>query len=835
MEDIKKIIEEAQQGILDNFGQIYEFYRAKGINIAKQYVKTQEDAEDMYQDAFMKAMEHISSFDTSKEFGPWLDVIIVNTCKNYLVKKRPTNFSDISDDETQFVDVLENKDADIVPESAYDRKELMSIMDDIINDLPQAQKEAVVLYYYKEMSVKQIAEYQEVPEDTIKSRLNYSRKKVSAAVETFEKKNGIKIHSIVIAPILLSLFFKNTANAAYAESVLSAVGAELVGPSKGGSALNSVRETAKGKSAAEQAVKETAKETAKETPNLLTNIIFSKNALKVIVMVAIALMILAVVKPVIPKGPKGGDDSVSQEENEKGSPDGKSDGEIVYVAEETIVYDKNGIVAKVLPWKKGLDTPQNLQLVIENKNNKDVWMDYMVEYNGIMNDGSYPLRIEVKANSTREIQGQIVGNLETFIRAFGGGEIQTITVKMAEGEGKQEYHWVSSKTGDSGEIKGKNLSEGFFCDGDVVETTIKTSMYTDGDCELKEKGPAVATGYGITFYAKTVYLDDYSTNKDEHTALIMLLDYDSIFDIGRISIENLVINGKPVDTLKGQKAIDPFGQKMKAFYCKYLDEDISNIEELKYDIVVDATMDVGKKDLSYKDQKIATVNLTKEKDKLLIAKNAPVEANDAEYRIENTNRIKTYFDKTESGAYDPAKDVFLNDPQMQELLGKTKNLSFADSKGVITDVLKISENSYQLVFDEMSFRMAGTFYNWPEIEDWGDVDFNPDFVLDGDAKILFESIIQKYDAKMVKSKKESSADFGVFYIDAHNVVLSVDGDAFIQLKYPIETTERDHVSMTVREYYNARKEEPLFKKGVEVKIYSMGNRLDDKVSYIEEN
>ncbi len=263
MEDIKKIISEAQQGNLENFGAIYEFYRAKGINIAKQYVKTQEDAEDMYQDAFMKAMEHISSFDTSKEFGPWLDVIIVNTCKNYLVKKKPTNFSDISDDETEFVDVLENKDAEIVPESAYDRKELMSIMGGIINDLPQAQKEAVVLYYYKEMSVKQIAEYQEVPEDTIKSRLNYSRKKVSAAVEAFEKKNGIKIHSIVIVPVLMSLFFKNTAKAAYSESVLSAGIGGLSGPSKGGSALKNAKDTEKSKSAAEQVVKETAKEMPK--------------------------------------------------------------------------------------------------------------------------------------------------------------------------------------------------------------------------------------------------------------------------------------------------------------------------------------------------------------------------------------------------------------------------------------------------------------------------------------------------------------------------------------------------------------------------------------------
>ncbi|WP_022775809.1 RNA polymerase sigma factor [Butyrivibrio sp. AE2015] len=237
--DIKKIVEAAKNGDTESFGKIYEYYRAKGISIARQYVKTAEDAEDMYQDSFMKAMQHIDSFDLSKDFGPWLDVIIVNTCKNFLVKKKPTNFSDVSEEETEFVDTLENKDIEIVPESAYDRKELMNIMGDIIDALPQAQKEAVVLYYYKELSVKQIAELQEVPEDTIKSRLNYSRKKVSAAVEEFEKKNGIKIHSVIIVPLLLSLFFKNTSKAAYAETLISEK--KEAGHSKGGNEAEKVR------------------------------------------------------------------------------------------------------------------------------------------------------------------------------------------------------------------------------------------------------------------------------------------------------------------------------------------------------------------------------------------------------------------------------------------------------------------------------------------------------------------------------------------------------------------------------------------------------------------
>ncbi|WP_029231081.1 RNA polymerase sigma factor [Butyrivibrio sp. VCB2006] len=319
MEDIKKCILEAKNGDVESFGKIYEFFKAKGINIARQYVKTQEDAEDMYQDSFMKAMEHIDSFDTSKEFGPWLDVIIVNTCKNYLVKKKPTSFSDISDEETEFVDTLENKDIEMVPESAYDRKELMSIMDGIIDTLPQAQKEAVVLYYYKEMSVKQIAEYQEVPEDTIKSRLNYSRKKVSAAVEDFEKKNGVRIHSVIIVPLLLSLFFKKTSKAAFAESVLGGGSKILTGTSKAGNTVNSASEGAIS-DAAKDATKEMAKKAAETAGDMAGKIAgssigatshffdrflkdkaFRTMVIRIVCAAAILLLIVNVVKPKVAK------------------------------------------------------------------------------------------------------------------------------------------------------------------------------------------------------------------------------------------------------------------------------------------------------------------------------------------------------------------------------------------------------------------------------------------------------------------------------------------------------------------------------------------------------
>ncbi|MBQ8139988.1 MAG: sigma-70 family RNA polymerase sigma factor [Lachnospiraceae bacterium] len=230
---MKEIIISAKNGDSEAFGSLYESCRNAGLSVAKQYVKNDTDAEDMYQDAFLKAMENIDRFDENREFGPWLNTIIANTCKDFLGKKRPMNFTDMSDEETEFVDTIESSDVSSLPESVYVRKEMLQIVDGIVETLPNEQKEATVLFYFKDFSVKQVAEYQKVSEDTVKSRLNYSRKKVEQATKDYEKKHGIKICIASVIPAILVLYFKNSAYAAQFEAALSMLSASGALPEAG--------------------------------------------------------------------------------------------------------------------------------------------------------------------------------------------------------------------------------------------------------------------------------------------------------------------------------------------------------------------------------------------------------------------------------------------------------------------------------------------------------------------------------------------------------------------------------------------------------------------------
>ncbi len=224
--DINILIKKIQNNDEMAIAKLYEQIKPKSLSIARQYVNN-SDAEDMFHTAFLKALNHINTFDSSKNFTSWFDVILVNTCKDFLAKKDTSatkNFSEIdetSENDKQFINSLQSTDKAFDPEGSLDSKALTEIMGNIISNLSEEQKEALILFYYKEMSVKDIAKEKGVSENTIKSRLNYARKKVGQDVEDYEKKNGIKLRSIGAIPLLL-VFLHTSEGASLVASITSA-------------------------------------------------------------------------------------------------------------------------------------------------------------------------------------------------------------------------------------------------------------------------------------------------------------------------------------------------------------------------------------------------------------------------------------------------------------------------------------------------------------------------------------------------------------------------------------------------------------------------------------
>lgn len=203
--ELSSLIRKSQKG---DTAAMEELLRAAYPPVSYQcrrFLKTDADAEDMTQEILLQIYTKIGTLNEPAAFWSWLGRMTANCCKNALTRTH-TDLPILDDDERNSVlDNIENEDRQTVPEKAFDNAETSRMIGEIVDALPEAQRNCVLLYYYDEMSVKEIAQVLDASENTVKSRLNYARKTIKENVLDYEKKQGIRLHSL--APIPLLLYF----------------------------------------------------------------------------------------------------------------------------------------------------------------------------------------------------------------------------------------------------------------------------------------------------------------------------------------------------------------------------------------------------------------------------------------------------------------------------------------------------------------------------------------------------------------------------------------------------------------------------------------------------
>ena len=139
-------------------------------------------------------------------FWGWLSAMTANYCRNVLTRGRHEVQIPEDDEGHSLLDTFENLDDQTVPDKALDNDETRRMVVDLVDQLPPSQRQCVLMFYYEEMSVKDIAAALETSEGTIKSRLNYARKAIKAGVEQYAAQ-GIKLYGAV--PFLLYFLQKD--------------------------------------------------------------------------------------------------------------------------------------------------------------------------------------------------------------------------------------------------------------------------------------------------------------------------------------------------------------------------------------------------------------------------------------------------------------------------------------------------------------------------------------------------------------------------------------------------------------------------------------------------
>ena len=188
---IAQLVTKARDGDGAAFEALYRLTNQQAYFVARKLARTEEDALDILQDSYVKALSGLSKLENPESFCGWFNRIVANTGKDYLVKSGFVLF-DGEENEAAALNSLADEDGDFMPEESLDTRERRERVMDIIDGLPEDKRLCVLLYYYDGMSAPDIARALDISEGTVKSRLHDARGKIKSSIEKLERQ-GVKL------------------------------------------------------------------------------------------------------------------------------------------------------------------------------------------------------------------------------------------------------------------------------------------------------------------------------------------------------------------------------------------------------------------------------------------------------------------------------------------------------------------------------------------------------------------------------------------------------------------------------------------------------------------
>ena len=190
--DESALVVQAREGDTTAFGELVRRYEGKIFRLAQHVTQNREDAEDVLQETFMKAYEHLDQFKGDSKFYTWIVRIAVNQALMKL-RRRKTDKS-VSLDET--IDTGEDMVVREIaawgedPEQQLSREELGGILDSAIQSLEPIYRSVFVLRDIEELSTEETAEALSLSVPAVKSRLLRARLQLREKLTRFFKRKG---------------------------------------------------------------------------------------------------------------------------------------------------------------------------------------------------------------------------------------------------------------------------------------------------------------------------------------------------------------------------------------------------------------------------------------------------------------------------------------------------------------------------------------------------------------------------------------------------------------------------------------------------------------------
>jgi len=168
----KDLVARSKVGDTRAFGELVRRYQKPVFRIVLRMVRSQDDADDLTQDTFVRAYRGLKTFKEEFDFHPWLYRIAVNQAINFINKRKKQAASDI--DEVPEADIKTGTEPES-PLQAASRQELLGRLESALEKLPEEQRAVFLLRVQEGLSYEEIADAMETPKGTVMSRLARAR------------------------------------------------------------------------------------------------------------------------------------------------------------------------------------------------------------------------------------------------------------------------------------------------------------------------------------------------------------------------------------------------------------------------------------------------------------------------------------------------------------------------------------------------------------------------------------------------------------------------------------------------------------------------------------
>ena len=166
-------LEQARQGDKTAFGNLIEAYQTPVYNLAYRMLNNSGEAEEAAQEAFIRAYTRLSSYNPEHKFSTWMLSITSNYCIDLIRKRRALLL--FLDEPLPAHPALQSEKSK-GPEAQMVINEQQEMVQNLLQELPEDYREAVVLRYWHELSYEEIAEMMNTTVSAIKSRLFRARR-----------------------------------------------------------------------------------------------------------------------------------------------------------------------------------------------------------------------------------------------------------------------------------------------------------------------------------------------------------------------------------------------------------------------------------------------------------------------------------------------------------------------------------------------------------------------------------------------------------------------------------------------------------------------------------